>query len=452
MGRYHTLLITLILSTIVYTMSPAVAVADSACPDSTASLGVLHGTYTSDIETCVAYANYAYSYAFSSSTSGGYPCDQKLTVNYSHWIQSLAVIGPLFQETADNLGGFYGVPEDRELGGIARVRAYIMFRDRYSSISPPNRINGEYIIEYINSGKQRIDTVTGELDDLIVLPQEYTSPYGFTRYRNVYYLDELVNVTYGAGTATGGFFKISLRKTTGFPWDIDTVVSSVQIANVDSSFPAMCPASGSFIGPTATPSPTPTGTLFTPEFTAVPATLQPTATLTPLSFSTIPPAPTFTPLAIPTLAPLVYPTLNVPTIPNPVVSTAVFTGTPTITPTATTTPIPTTDLSTIDAAVGSFATQISQPISQSITALTITSTANISSTSESLNTTLSYVGYPIRFIKAIRLYAPNSWEFWFVALSAVFIITFVYVAKFALALVTWAIEWIRKIWEAVPLN
>lgn len=210
-----------------------------------------------------------------------------------------------------------------------------------------------------------------------------------------------------------------------------------------------CPIPNTFppLPATFTPTP-PTGyTPFpTPYQTAVPGTLVPTWTATPYVFVTmLPPRPSATPIPINTWAPIQIPPL--PTIAP--VATGSVPITLTVQSIATTRESEYTEMF---AYTTDLATRWAEPVNESIETLEITGTTGFSSTVETIDAGIEYASYPFRFLRAMAIYTPNTWPFWAVMISGFALYVLTKVIRFAVTIIVTLIEWIRRIWEAIPLN
>lgn len=200
----------------------------------------------------------------------------------------------------------------------------------------------------------------------------------------------------------------------------------------------------------STPTPGPTGTGFLPTNT-------PYVTRTPISFPVIDSEPTATPWPLPTVADLIFPTLDFPDVvpintpPQP--TPLVITNTTVITAQSTTV------WEMFDEA-NAIATAWSEPIEFAGQVLVndgggeiqIQASGEITDTASNFDTMLGAVTYPVRFIKAIKVYLPNTWVLVYVLLACFIVIFSTLVLKFAMAILGDVVGVIRDIWEAIPLN
>lgn len=202
----------------------------------------------------------------------------------------------------------------------------------------------------------------------------------------------------------------------------------------------------------STPTPGPTGTGFIPTNT-------PYVTRTPISFPVINSEPTATPWPLPTLADIVFPTVDFPdvlAIDTPVPVTVQVTNTTVISSQATLT------WQMVDEA-NAIATRWAVPIDFAQESLgsdglgdfsgyAITGTVPVSNTSENFGLALSAIVYPVRFLRTIQIYMPNTWILVLVIIGCFLIIVATTIIKFGMAILGDVVAVIRDIWEAIPLN
>ena len=240
---------------------------------------------------------------------------------------------------------------------------------------------------------------------------------------------------------------------------------------------------------TATPSPTPN-----PEHTATPTVIaQATPTSRPPVWSTLPAVAMPTAVVIPTIPAVIWPGINVPSVPAaaalpplPTLSTIPGVAWPTITvptvpapneivplfaptytpnpltptPAPTYTPAPTVDsVATLEAFSTDMLTRWAEPIDNMYPYVVVitdtagmTATSGISGTVEAMNYLIEYIPLPVRFFKAVQFYSPATWPFWSVLFVSVTLIITSYFAKFGFSIAMFVIDVLRKIWEMIPFN
>lgn len=201
---------------------------------------------------------------------------------------------------------------------------------------------------------------------------------------------------------------------------------------------------------TPTPGPTQPGNL---------PTITPYATRTPFVFPVLPSEPTATTWPLPTLADIVFPTVDFPdvlAIDTPVPVTVQVTNTTVISSQATLT------WQMVDEA-NAIATRWAVPIDFAqenlgsdglgdFSGYAITGTVPVSNTSENFGLALSAIVYPVRFLRTIQIYMPNTWILVLVIIGCFLIIVATTIIKFGMAILGDVVAVIRDIWEAIPLN
>lgn len=229
-------------------------------------------------------------------------------------------------------------------------------------------------------------------------------------------------------------------------------------------------------GPTAPPTYTPTGTYATPTptETGTPTMTPPIYVTSPIV--TITPAPTITPptfVAAPVPAtPTPWPTIIMPTIAFPDVNLPV--PDPLLPPEpADNSPATLLNYNLTDP-IEMIATQWVDVINAPYEYLSITSTIGITTASGSIaylvspptpvpgdfeyyaptavQDAVSTLSLVISLIKSVQIYFPVMWPTILAVLLAFGLILFTVIARF---IVSWAViilEWIRRVWEAIPLN
>lgn len=201
-------------------------------------------------------------------------------------------------------------------------------------------------------------------------------------------------------------------------------------------------------GPTDTPGPTLTPSL-TPQIfpTAPGGTITPLPSATPVVFSTLPPPNTPTPWPGVTLPPIATPDTDVP-FPNISQATAPPFSMA-LTPDATA-QARQTEMSGYLANVGAVATEWAGITDEGLGLVSITNTIGISTPVEIAQEMVTNVLVPLSLVELLQIYMPNLWPliFGIVLLAAwVFFILFL---KFGLAVVSEALELLRRVIELFP--
>lgn len=226
-----------------------------------------------------------------------------------------------------------------------------------------------------------------------------------------------------------------------------------------STIPPTYTPTGTYIPPTETPTPIGTPTLF-PTSPAI--TPLPTATSTSYVFSTV--AAIATPTPWPTI---IMPTISFPGVsmpePNPLDPPEPADNSPAVL----------IDYNLTDP-IEMVATQWADVLSMPYKYLAITSTVGITTASGSVaylispptpipgdyeyyaptavQDAVSTLSLVISLVKSVQIYFPVMWPSILAILIAFSLILFVVIAKFVVSWAVIILEWIRRIWEAIPLN
>ena len=217
---------------------------------------------------------------------------------------------------------------------------------------------------------------------------------------------------------------------------------------------------GTFTPPTGTPTPiggTPTVFPTSPVITPLPTT-----TPTPYVFSTV--AAIATPTPWPTV---VIPTINFPNVslpvPDPLLPPEPADNSPAVLPGY-----------NLTDPIEMIATQWADVINAPYQYLSITSTIGITTAAGSVaylispptpipgdfeyyaptavQDAVSTLGLVISLIKSVQIYFPVMWPTILAILLAFSLILFTVIARFIVSWVVIILEWIRRVWEAIPLN
>lgn len=246
----------------------------------------------------------------------------------------------------------------------------------------------------------------------------------------------------------GGFWKVQMSHAGNLQGD-EMLVSSLQLAPDPSTIlPPMCAISGLSITPTPAypPTSTPGGPTFTPSPSPYPtsaatATARPWPTSTVRPYVTLLPEATATPYPLPTLQQIVWPTLA-PINTQPPIQLTVEA-------------VETTRESyyySMTLGLEELSESWTVPLEESWGVLEITGTQTISSTSETVAEFTQYISFPIALFKSLVHYTPTTWPIWALLIAAVAWELLVEMIKVAIAVVATLAEYVRRLWESIPLN
>lgn len=441
---------------------PATAYAqDGSCPPNTVTLGGAPQGFGSAItDTCAT--SLSFQWIVDDTVNNHYPCDQFIYTDADNlyapdtWEKVVLINDPT-----------------RWLSNIAHIRFYIYTVVEYAGqpgalIYPGLALHDDdqIIIEYFDSSGNLFFSY-GEPASYYHWGATYFTLNGINHYYNIYRVDQFIDTDDGYG----GYFRVSVDQPsfqgTAFhpvrAWGLASVMLGSLFDYLEPwcDVPVTMPA-------TATPPPTPTiaatwtpsGSTPTPYTTpgaTNPATTpQPTWTPTVFIYPTLPAESTATPWPVPQLQPLVFPTLEVPTL------------APIATPAPVTVGISTTiqaeerATTTWDMFSGSIdiATRWATPVAWSLDSFDtdtgydsgISGTVPLSSTAGAFGAALGSITYPVRFMRTVAAYMPNTWRIIVIVFGMFLVIFGNTIAKLAVTIISEVINIIRRVWEAIPLN
>lgn len=457
MAKSNTKHLVLLLLVITWLAWPVVVAAqDGSCPGGSYTLTRPQGTWPDDLDICGYDVNYI---SVEDDPSNNYPCDQYIEADQQDW-QSDGVTISFVPEPVTGWGHY--------------IRVNFLYWGA-ETIWPPVPSNVTLRAEYITAG--------GEVYSTAIMPiSDFPRSSQFTGwvYYDVYVIDFYLPTPHDFDDPVTGYVRLNFDDDENLP----LVYVFVKLASVHVGWlaysPEHCPLPFGDLPatPTLVPWPTETATLpptWTPTGTYYPPTSTPTWTPGPTAIGgTVTPLPTPTPLIFPTApaenTPTRMPTVVLPTIAFPTIDF------PNVAAAAANQPEQNNLVAVPDIAgpIEMVATQWSDVINKSFDQLVITNTIGITTASGAVAYLISpptpeagdYEQYlpaavqdatnsmasVISFVKSIQLYLPTMWPTIYALLAGVSIIIFTIVVKFAVHWAVIILEWIRRIWEAIPLN
>lgn len=395
------------------------------CPLNTYQLAHPAGTYPPSLDLCSSLNSYTTS-VFNDNPSY-YPCDQYIHVEDTPNRNTTLFFYP------DPLDDFTTSIRYRFLiWGIGQPIFPLDYGDFNFKVSVYDQNTGVFVA-----------SANETLGDNLTIETFWTGSYNY--YYNVYVVEG--QITIPAAYTQDIYFTIRLNRVDN-PGPFFYNVASIQFAASD-AFNSLnyCPIPNTFppLPATFTPTPVVGPTIFpTPRPTNPPATLVPTWTATPYVFITMLPPPRATPIPINT-----YSSISIP----PLYTVApISTGQPI---TLTVQAIASTresEYTSMFSYTTDLATRWADPVNQAVTTVEITGTLGYSSTLETIDASFTYASYPFRFARTLKDYIPNTWPFWLVMLSAFALYVITQVIRFSVTIIVTLIEWIRRLWEAIPFN
>lgn len=440
MAKHYTYLIAALVGLwVCLAIYPATA-QESACPEGSTGAFV-GGGYPDDLEACILIQGSGMSgfLTVKSDITDVYPCTQQLYLDYNMFILDTGM-------NSDDYSFYFAWPDDK-ISNEARVRLYFWLPQIVGTIAPPAPVQGNWYVRYFWPTGTPVSGVNGVISSLPSYSLRVEDNLGLTRYTNLYFIDVTLPTTFvPSGTASGGFFQFTLQRTIGEPFPYDIMVASPQIDLADAVYPSMCSIDGYQI---STATPTPTGVWSTPTpgvpGPTVPAnptpTLRPWPTNTVRPYVTLIPEPSATPYPLPTLQQIVWPTLA-PINTQPPIQLTVEA-------------IETTRESyymSMTLGLEELSESWTVPLEESWNVLEITGTQSISSTTETVAEFTQYISFPIALFKSLIHYTPTTWPIWALLIAAVAWELLVEMIKVAIAVVATLAEYVRRLWESIPLN
>lgn len=394
-------------------------------------------TYPTEVHTC--YSALGTSAYVATDDDDRFPCDQQVRFLFGGNPSAVAIT----------------LPPNYNMSDLVRLRVMIIGEGHIFPDSPPTDRGDDSITVQVFSQDDwgvLLSEETRILNDLPEVIGSYTVIIGINVTYSVWFVDVPLLTESGM---VGGFANFRLN-------NVNTLfqLASMQAARFDAPLPDFCPVPNTTNPPTSTPWPSPTVGPGTPTNTPFPTgTLYPTGTIaptfTPGSFPTIPAENTPTPMPTVVLPPVIFPTVFIATPPPLVTATpddggggynfidpisgAATAWAGVINAPATFAPDANTGLGNTNEVIGML---VAPP---TIPAGGVEEVGSIQEVGNSIATLIS-------FIKSVQLYLPRTWPMVMVSLAVLGLILFTYTARFAVRWAVALIEWIRRLWEAIPLN